>query len=304
MSAKVSIESGKGPWGPLATALFTVLVAAFFTVAQTVIAIPYLILKVARSPHTDILGAARALQTDGLFFSAPELLGGVAALGVTILIIWLRRGPSLREYLALRPVKRLTVLWWLLWTVLFGVLLDGIAYLAGYTEGPSWLLDIYQSASFLPLLLFSIVVVAPVLEEAVFRGFLFEGIRHSWLGDVGAILLASSVWASVHTQYEWFYVGQVFAFGLLLSAARLRTGSLIPPILMHALFSGVAMLQVALFLPASNTSTPQSRPLPRNAPLFSDRKDETATRMAWGRKHVLLSYDQVDLKDPQWDDSA
>jgi membrane protease YdiL (CAAX protease family) len=246
MSQEYKPETGRGPWGLLATVVVTVLVAALFSVVQIVVAIPYLILKVAQSPNTGIQAAARALQTDGLFFSLAELLSGATALGFTILIIWLRRGPRLREYLALQSVERLTMLRWLLHTVLLGVLLDGLSYVAGYASVPNWMVDIYRSASFLPLFLFSILVVAPVLEEVVFRGFLFAGLRRSRLGNVGAILVASLVWASVHVQYEWFYVGQVFALGLLLGAARLRTGSLIPPILMHALFSGVATLQAAL----------------------------------------------------------
>jgi len=309
MSTEVRAETRKGPWGPLATTLFTVLVAAFFTAVQIVVAVPYVILKVTRSPNRDIQGAARALQTDGLFFGLAELLGGGAALGLTILLIWIRRGPRLREYLALRPVARVTILLWLLYTVLLGVLLDGLAYMAGYREGPKWMLDVYRSASLVPLFLFSVLVVsvlvvAPVLEEVVFRGFLFEGIRHSLLKDIGAILLVSAIWASVHVQYEWFYVGQIFAFGILLGAARLRTGSLIPPMLMHALFSGVATLQVALLVPAPIAPTSPSTSIPRNAPLGSDRKQETSDRMAWARKHILLSYDQIGLKDPKWDDAA
>ncbi len=304
MSTEVKAETGKGPWGPLATTLFTVLLAVLFVVVQTVVAIPYLIFKVTLSPNRDILGAARALQTDGLFFGLAELLGGGAALGLTVLLVWVRRGPGIREYLALRPVARVTILWWLLHTVLLGVLLDGLAYAVGYTEGPKWMLDVYRSASVVPLFLFSVLVVAPVLEEVVFRGFLFEGIRHSLVRDSGAILLVSAIWASIHTQYEWFYVGQIFAFGILLGAARLRTGSLIPPMLMHALFSVVATLQVALLPPAPIAPTSPSASIPRNAPLGSDRKQETSDRMAWARKHILQSYDRVGLKDSKWDDAA
>jgi membrane protease YdiL (CAAX protease family) len=47
-------------------------------------------------------------------------------------------------------------------------------------------------------------------------------------------------------QYEWFYIGQVFVVGLLLGAARSWTGSLIPPIAMHALYNAIGTLQAAL----------------------------------------------------------
>jgi uncharacterized protein len=218
------VSAERGPWGPFATAALAVLIAGVFVVTQTVLAIPYLIVKVARSPG-DVQAAARVLPTDGLFLALAEIVGGSVAL---------------------RPVPRPTILRWLLYTALLGALLDGLSYAAGHPVLPEWMLATYRSAGFLPLLLFAFLVVAPVLEEAVFRGFLFEGLRHSRLGDVGAILLASSVWASVHLQYEWFYVGQIFAFGLLLGAARLRTRSLVPPILMHATFSAIATLEVAL----------------------------------------------------------
>ena len=238
-------DSRKGPWGPLATAAFTVLIAAAFMVVQTALAIAYLVVKVVGSPKTDINIAARALQADGLFIGLAEVIGGSLVLGVTILIAWLRKGPTLREYLALRPVARLTMLRWLFCTILLGALLDGLSYLSGHAVVPDWMVGVYRSAGFLPVLLFALLVVAPVLEEVVFRGFLFEGLRHSRIGDSGAIVLASLAWASVHLQYELFYIGQVFIFGLLLGAARLRTRSLVPPILMHALSSGIATLEVA-----------------------------------------------------------
>lgn len=246
MSGIAGRETGKGPWGPLATAALTALIGATFVAVQTAVAIPYLIFQVVRSPKTDINIAARGLQADGLFVGLAEVAAGSVAVGLTILIAWLRKGPTLREYLALCPVARLTMLQWLLYTVLLVVLLDGLLYLTGGAAVPDWVVLVYRSAVFLPLLLFAFLVVAPVSEELLFRGFLFEGLRHSRLGDVGAIVLPSLAWASVHLQYEWFHILQIFVLGLLLGAARVRTRSLVPPILMHALVSGIATLQAAL----------------------------------------------------------
>ncbi len=167
-------DGRKGPWGPWATAFFTGTIAAAFVLAQTALAIPYLVIKVVGSPKTDINLAARALQADGLFVGVAEISGGSLALAFTILIAWLRKGPTLREYLALWPVARLTLLRWLLYSVLLGVLLDGLAYFSGRAAVADWMLDVYRSAVFLPLLLFAFLVVAPVSEELLFRGFLFE----------------------------------------------------------------------------------------------------------------------------------
>ena len=239
-------ETRKGSWGPWASAAFALLIATAFVAVQTVLGVLYLVFRIAGSPKTDVNAAAKALQADGLFIGIAEVLGGAAALGLTLLIAWLRKGPTLREYFALRPVARATMLQWLLYTAALGALLDGLSYLSGQATVPDWVAAVYRSAVFLPLLLFAFLVVAPVLEELVFRGFLFEGLRHSPLGDAGAIVLASVGWASLHVQYSWFYIGQVFVLGLLLGTARVLTRSLVPPMAMHALFSGIATLQAAL----------------------------------------------------------
>jgi len=236
----------KGSWGPWATIAFTCLIVAVFVVAQTVLALVFLIVGVGRSANTSISAAAVALQADGFFVAVASVLAGSAALGIAILIAWLRKGPSLRDYLAIRPGALKTLLRWLVYTVIFAAASDGLSYLAGYPAVPDWMLDVYASARFLPLLLFALLVVAPVWEEVVFRGFLFEGLRRSRLGDIGAAVLASLCWASLHMQYEWFLVGQIFVAGLLFAAARSLTRSLVVPIAMHALFSGIATLQVAL----------------------------------------------------------
>jgi hypothetical protein len=221
-------------------------IAAAFVVAQVAVGIPYVLATAKGKSQAAIAAAAASLNSDGLFLGLSEVCSGAAALGLTLLFAWLRKGPRVRDYLGFTPVPRSTVLRWLLYTVLVGILLEVAAYLAGYASVPDWMMKIYRSAGSLPLLIFALLVVAPVLEETVFRGFVFEGLRHSWLGDVGTTLVASLAWAAMHLQYEAFYIGQVFCLGLLLGAARIRTASLVTPIAMHSLFSGVALLQVTL----------------------------------------------------------
>ena len=67
-----------------------------------------------------------------------------------------------------------------------------------------------KAAGALPLLWFSVVVVAPVTEELFFRGFLHCGWAPSWLGVSGTIVLTSALWAVLHHQYNAFGILIIF----------------------------------------------------------------------------------------------
>jgi len=92
----------------------------------------------------------------------------------------------------------------------------------------------------------ALIVGAPLFEETFFRGFLFKGLEASFLGTVGAILVTALLWASIHVQYEIYEMSQIFVFGLLLGAARVRTGSLLAPFLAHAMANFLATLETAV----------------------------------------------------------
>ena len=68
------------------------------------------------------------------------------------------------------------------------------------------------------------------------------------LGGGGTIVLTSLVWACIHLQYDAYQVSIVFAGGLLLGTARLRTGSLWPTIAMHVFWNIIAMVETAVFV--------------------------------------------------------
>ncbi len=80
-----------------------------------------------------------------------------------------------------------------------------------------------------------IVVLAPLLEEALFRGYLFKAWRTSWLGAHGSILVISILFSLIHAaQYHWFSLVQLFVLALILGYARKTTNSLVPAIAIHA----------------------------------------------------------------------
>jgi membrane protease YdiL (CAAX protease family) len=111
----------------------------------------------------------------------------------------------------------------------------------------------YRTAGFLPLLWIAFCCFAPVAEEMIFRGFLFEGLYRSRLGVYGAIVIPSIAWAALHLQYGFYELSQLFILGIIIGLVRTKTGSVVPGIVMHGSLNIVATIQTALFLAAAQT---------------------------------------------------
>jgi uncharacterized protein len=91
------------------------------------------------------------------------------------------------------------------------------------------------NAVWLLLLALSIVVVAPLGEEIVFRGFLFRGWVRPGRNPLLPIIAIAVVWTLLHVQYDWFGMTQVFLLGLLFGWMRWRSGSTTLTFVLHAL---------------------------------------------------------------------
>lgn len=83
-------------------------------------------------------------------------------------------------------------------------------------------------------------VLAPLLEEAVFRGAL-HGAISGFLGGRAALLIVALVFAVIHPQIGLGLVG-VLLVGTALSLVRIHEGSLWPGVVLHAINNGVALL--------------------------------------------------------------
>jgi membrane protease YdiL (CAAX protease family) len=111
---------------------------------------------------------------------------------------------------------------------------------------PGFMGDVLKSAQAdgaLWLLVLAFCVAAPMSEEVLARGFLYRGWSESRLGVVGAIILSSLAWTSLHLQYDWFFFGEVFCMGLLLGYLRYRSNSTWLTIVIHGLNNTAATIQ-------------------------------------------------------------
>lgn len=79
-------------------------------------------------------------------------------------------------------------------------------------------------------------ILGPVAEELIFRGWFF-GILQKRVGAGLAIIATAVGWALLHYSYTWTVIGVIIVDGLILGLARLRTRSVFPPIVMHALYN-------------------------------------------------------------------
>lgn len=94
------------------------------------------------------------------------------------------------------------------------------------------------------LLIFTAVVVAPISEELIFRGFLY-GVFRRYGGQIPALLLSAALFAAIHAHLP--AAGGLFILALALTILYEATTSLWAPILMHALFNALTVMTTLLW---------------------------------------------------------
>lgn len=101
------------------------------------------------------------------------------------------------------------------------------------------------------LVFVSLVILPPITEEILMRGFLYSGLRTK-LSMVTAGLITSLLFAAAHLPEGTgglFWIGAIdtFTLSLVLVYLREKTGSLWPAILLHAIKNGIAFAVLFVF---------------------------------------------------------
>jgi beta-phosphoglucomutase len=236
------LAASPGTWGFWATfGLGTAAIGAAVA-AQAVVAVVWVITLVAG--HRKVV--ASELETNGLFLSLATCAGAPMMIGLSWLFAAIRRGKRPADYLGWRLPRAREMVWWTTVLLVLVAASDGLTAMLGRPIVPEFMTRAYQTAGFLPLLWLALVIIAPLAEETLFRGFLFEGVRQSRLGAVGAITITSGLWALTHLQYDAYGIAMIFILGLFLGYVRLQTHSICATIFLHSLMNMIATLEAAV----------------------------------------------------------
>ena len=235
-------------WSFWATIGFGIILWLALTVSDLFVTTIATIYHIIHNPQSDPYMYAYSLYTNGFILSLSILLRAPITILLVFLFVFLKKGASIKDYLTLHPVPIRVLLVWLGITILLSPILDGLTMLFDRPIIPEFWIKVFNSAGFLPLLLVSVVIVAPVVEEVFFRGFLFRGIEQSKVGPIGAVLITTTIWTLIHFQYDWFEMMLVFILGILFGVARIRTNSIYTTIAMHSLVNLISAIEMAIIV--------------------------------------------------------
>lgn len=223
---------------------------ALFLGMQVVIMLPatvsIIIQEILGNGRTDESTLYEFLENNAMTFS---FISGVLTLAVILIFycickkklseaLWLRRVPAsvLWEGAALAPGLYLVVI----------LVLSALpqTWIESYSEASAGL----DAGGVLGVL--SVVVVAPIVEEFVFRGLIMTRLSYAMPGWL-AILLSAAIFGGCHGHPIWF--AYAFFLGMVFGLMDWKAGSIWPSILGHMTFNAIG--QIFTFLPEPESST-------------------------------------------------
>lgn len=239
-------------WGPIPTIGFTVLL---YFVAQIVISFVMMLYPLARGwNHTTSeawLQNSSLAQFITIVGIESCLVGGVFAL----LKI---RGLGMKA-IGLAWPKLMDLAYAIAGFIVYLVVYAGISEVVRVTL-PQVNLDQKQNIGFssaqgslgLILAFVSLVILPPIAEEIVTRGFLYGGIKSKWPTWI-AVIITSGMFATAHLQFGegapplWVAAIDTFTLSLVLIYLREKRKSLAAPMLLHMIKNGLAFFVLFIF---------------------------------------------------------
>ncbi len=165
------------------------------------------------------------------------------ALAAIVFILFIVRN---KKFLPIFKEKKATtgnaILWGFIgfFLVMGGQMLAAaIESLFGITPGSDNTAVLSEIAKVSPIIIISIVVFAPFLEEIVFRRILFGGVYQKtnfWI----AAIVSALIFAAMHNEFE--HLLMYMAPGLIFSYLYYRTKRLLTPIIAHLLMNGFVVI--------------------------------------------------------------
>ncbi len=222
----------------------------FLALKARLVLLIFLAISLTMALVFSILGALELMPLQGGDPILAPILYSLVFSGLCLSIVAAARRSPIRLAALFGPWPRQLAWVQLLWLVV-GVFLFSqgafqVSYLGLSLVAPGWVeATLHQSLLLSPdqvaapglyngLVLFSVVVVAPITEEFIFRGVLLHRWGVKW-GIRPAIVMTSILFGMLHSNL----IG-LFVFGVVMALLYLSTRSLLVPMVAHALNNAIA----------------------------------------------------------------
>lgn len=141
-------------------------------------------------------------------------------------------------------IKSILKIWGLTWVL--NIIYMLILFSFKITPAQNELQELLQKPTLLILLanIILIAIIAPIVEETIFRGFLFGSLRN-YFGCWTAIIISAAIFSGLHFQLVGFVPR--FLLGIGLGYLYVKHNSIYPSIGLHALNNLVAVVLVSMF---------------------------------------------------------
>jgi len=169
------------------------------------------------------------------------ILGGFFAIGLAAVVVAVAPlGRSAIPALGLRGTDWKYPVFGALGTLVLSV---AVSQLGIEPQGMKQVIEILPGNLALSLVL--LAVLAPLVEELIFRGLLYGWVTGRW-GSLAGLIVSSVAFAAAH--YEPAHVVLVLPLGFFFGWLRRRTDSLLPSLFSHIVNNGFALV-AAVYLP-------------------------------------------------------
>ena len=191
-----------------------------------------------------LLGKPFGLQPDDPIMLVA--ISATASIITLVLFLWRKWTPVGKTYIQSRPWA--TIVWSAV--AALGVVIPSVWLQEQMPALPDVAGETLTKIISTPGGYFVIALLAPVVEEVVFRGAILRALLSSMQSKWGAICISAALFALIH--FNPAQTPHAFLMGLLMGWLYMRTGSIVPGVVFHWANNTVAYL-IAVAYPGDET---------------------------------------------------
>jgi uncharacterized protein len=200
-----------------------------------------------RTPGLNPKALEEALTKNAFFIVPTQFVIYVLIVGFMALLVWVRHRTSLAQAVHWNmPVRGRIVLNAVIGGAALALVSDiGEVVLHRWIPDSLPITEYFKDRPSALLLGAFGILVAPLMEELLFRGFLYPALAR-WTGTAASVIITASAFTLLHGAqlgYSWAPLLLIFVVGLTLTVARVRTNSVATCVIVHMTYNFVLLLQ-------------------------------------------------------------